>query len=59
MRNTPNSCHKNINTAKQATTTRLSSIRNRRTRLRMYSIDNMKSTPPLCIQLQLSELQGY
>ena len=36
-----NSCHKNINTAKQATTIRLSLIRNKRTRLWMYSMDSM------------------
>lgn len=40
MRRILNSCHKNINTDKQATTIRLSSIRNKRTRLWMYSMDS-------------------
>ena len=39
-----NSCRKNINTAKQATTIRLSSSRNKRTRLWMYSMDSMDCT---------------
>lgn len=53
------SCQKNMSATKQVTTTRLSSIRNRRTRLWIHSIDNMKIYPPLLfIEPQLNHMQG-